>query len=139
MPLYDFKCDNGHRFERYVKLADFDAVQLCDCNAPAVRSISAPMFIATGIDYVYDCPITGAHITSKSQHEENLKRHGCRVLETNEKDFKARQREAEEAALERRIDSSVERAIEAMPGEKREQLGKELVSSELSIERGPVQ
>lgn len=139
MPLYDFQCPKGHKFERYVKLADFDALQTCACGVAAERLISAPMFIAAGIDYSYDCPITGAHITSKHQHEENLKRHGCRVLETNEADYKARQRAAEEAAFERKVEASVERAIETMPGEKREQLGKELSKCDVAIERGTVQ
>lgn len=29
----------------------------------------------------YRCPITGKPITSRSQHRENLKRHGCEVAE----------------------------------------------------------
>jgi putative FmdB family regulatory protein len=139
MPLYDFQCSKGHKFERFVKLADFDTLQTCACGESASRLISAPMFVATGINYSYDCPITGTHITSKSAHEENLKRHGCRVLETNEKDFNARQRATEEAAFERNIEASVERAIETMPGEKREQLGKELSRNDVAIERGTVQ
>ena len=40
--------------------------------------------IQTGAHYDYDCPITGMPVTSKHEHRENLKRHGCRVLESGE-------------------------------------------------------
>lgn len=43
MPLYDFRCDNDHRFERFVSLAAFDDRQNCECGAVAHRQISAPM------------------------------------------------------------------------------------------------
>jgi putative FmdB family regulatory protein len=35
MPLYDYQCANGHRFERMVPLAQFDFAQLCECGAGA--------------------------------------------------------------------------------------------------------
>lgn len=40
MPLYDFKCGEGHGFERMVPLANFHEVQHCTCGAPAERRIS---------------------------------------------------------------------------------------------------
>lgn len=43
MPLYDFKCSEGHRFERFVTLSDFEKSQECDCGAGASRQISASM------------------------------------------------------------------------------------------------
>lgn len=42
MPMYDFRCGEGHRFERLVPLARFSEVQACECGAPAQRLISAP-------------------------------------------------------------------------------------------------
>jgi putative FmdB family regulatory protein len=41
VPLYDFRCEGGHRFERFVPLADFELVQACDCGAVARRLIVA--------------------------------------------------------------------------------------------------
>ena len=32
----------------------------------------------------YSCPITGREIGSRSTHRENLRQHGCRVLEPDE-------------------------------------------------------
>ena len=37
MPLYDYRCTNGHRFEVLQKIAD-DPIEVCEvCGAPAVR------------------------------------------------------------------------------------------------------
>lgn len=39
MPMYDFRCADGHDFERMVLLADFDQKQACQCGATAQRLI----------------------------------------------------------------------------------------------------
>lgn len=49
MPLYDFRCLSGHRFERVVPLAQFEVVQHCGCGDPAKRLISAPRVISDTI------------------------------------------------------------------------------------------
>jgi hypothetical protein len=126
MPLYDIQCKAGHRSERHIKIENFSDPIICDCGEVASRCISAPRIVWGGIDYSYDCPVTGKHITTKHAHEENLKRHGCRVLEGGEREYNQRQRAAEEAAFDRKVEESVERQIETMPSEKREQLAKEL-------------
>lgn len=87
------------------------------------------------VDYSYDCPVTGRHITSKSDHEENLKFHGCHVLEAGEKETGARIRAEADLALEAKIDDTVEKSIDAMPSDKREKLYNEMVTSDISIER----
>lgn len=55
MPLYDFRCAEGHRFERMVPLREFDAAQLCDCGSAASRVPCAPRVISDIID-----PMLGA-------------------------------------------------------------------------------
>lgn len=42
MPLYDFMCAEGHRFERAVALARFDDPQSCECGAASRRLVTAP-------------------------------------------------------------------------------------------------
>lgn len=64
-----------------------------------------------------------------------MKKHGCRVLETNEAEYNQRRRQAEEAAFERGIEATVERTIETMPGDKREALAKELSMNDVTVER----
>lgn len=52
MPLYDFLCGDGHRFERLVRLSDFDVPQICECGAGACRQVSAPRILS---DYIEPC------------------------------------------------------------------------------------
>ena len=49
MPLYDFRCSEGHRFERFVALADFASPQACECGAPTQRLIVAPMLARSDV------------------------------------------------------------------------------------------
>lgn len=53
MPLYDFKCSEGHRFERVVPLAHFDDEQHCECGAISQRLISRVRVISDSIDPVF--------------------------------------------------------------------------------------
>lgn len=49
-----------------------------------------------GTDYKgYTCPVTNKWIEGKAAHQENLKRHNCRVLEKGEKEQNAKTRERE--------------------------------------------
>lgn len=52
MPIYDYECTQGHRFERYLKLAAYRDPQRCDCGAGAVKIITAP---AVRSDYIDPC------------------------------------------------------------------------------------
>ncbi|MEC9266718.1 MAG: hypothetical protein VX464_11715 [Pseudomonadota bacterium] len=45
-------------------------------------------------DYeTYDCPITGQPIEGRAAHRENLKKHGCRLLEPGETREASRKRQ----------------------------------------------
>lgn len=127
MPLYEYRCQEcQQRFERFVKLENYQAVQTCTCGAIGDRIISIPRFIVE--DVGYDCPITGEWIGSKHAHENNLAKHGCRVLETGENDAAAKFRAKQEQEFDQKIEETVERTIEALPSEKREKLANELES-----------
>lgn len=129
MPLYDFRCDEGHRFERFVKLENFADPQNCSCGAAAERVISAPMFTVDNTGY--NCPITGKWIGSKKAHEDNLKRHDCRVLETGEKDANEAKRAAQERAFDKAIEDSVEKELSTWDSAKMETLSNELVNGKV--------
>lgn len=49
MPLYDFQCREGHRFERMVPLARFGDPQACGCGKSARRIVSAPLVVSDSI------------------------------------------------------------------------------------------
>ena len=133
MPLYDFYCKDGHHFEKMIPLADFGLPVACFCGLRADRLISAPMF---SVDQTgYDCPITGKWIGSRHAHEENLKKHDKRVLETGEKDDFLRAKVRDEVEFEKKVDETVARAIDQMPSAKREKLYNEARHSMIEVER----
>ena len=101
----------------------------------AFRPARPKYVIGRSADYNYACPITNNPITSKRQHEENLKLHGCRVLEDGERRYNEKTKQAEEIAFERSIEDTVEREISVMPSEKREKLYNEMIGSDIKVER----
>lgn len=124
MPLYVIRCQSGHKFERVIPLAQFDDPISCECGAQATRIICAPMFQVDNVGY--SCPITGDWISSKKDHENNLQKHGCRVLEGGEHEAAAKFRADGDLAIDKSVDEQVEKSWESMPGEKRERLANEL-------------
>ena len=42
MPIYEYKCDNGHVFDVMQKMADEPLTKCVECGAPAQRVLSAP-------------------------------------------------------------------------------------------------
>ena len=135
MPLYDFQCLSNHKFEKMVKLADFDTAQHCACGLEAKRLISKPRFSVDKTDYT--CPITGKWVGSLHAHRENLAQHDCRVLETGETVADQRRRDQAEQRFEQSVEDTVEQQIEAMSSSKKEQLCNELVNGnvDLQVER----
>ena len=126
--IYEHECSNGHRFEIVCALKDFQKTRECPtCKEQAGIRISAVKGFV-GREVNYDCPITGKPITSYSQHRDNLARHGCQEYDPEMKKDAANYRKAHDEAIDRAVDETVERQIEAMPGHKREALGKDLES-----------
>lgn len=137
MPLYDCVCSSGHKFERVIPLAQFEEPIICACGVAAHRAISLPTIVGGRLDYEYACPITGKHVVSKRQHEENLKVHGCRVMESGEREYNQRRNADLERDFERKVDETIEREIAVMPSEKREMLAKELMAgTTVEVARG---
>lgn len=62
----------------------------------------------------YNCPITGKYIDSMHKHRENLKLHGCRVLEPGESREAPRRREE---SLKSSIDKAVNRMMQRAANE----------------------
>jgi putative FmdB family regulatory protein len=42
MPIYEYKCENGHVFETIQRMADEPLTQCEECGAPAVRVLTPP-------------------------------------------------------------------------------------------------
>lgn len=127
MPLYEYKCDCGKKTQEYKPVKQFDETVFCACGAAMQKVIFAPMVFVSA-DVGYSCPITGEPITSKKAHEENLARHGCRVLETGETQSYTEKLRREDEELENRISETAEAFVESLSSEAREQLGREIES-----------
>lgn len=134
MPLYDFECAQGHKFERFVPLADFDMAQHCACGAASFRLISRVAIAVENVEYT--CPVTGSPILSKRAHEDNLKRHNCILAEPGLEQELTSRRKAKDEEFEKSIDQTVEKEWDGYSGEKREALAKELLNgADLTVER----
>jgi putative FmdB family regulatory protein len=128
MPLYDYKCSVCRRGKTlFLKIAQLDEEQKCpNCGFAMNRQLSAPMVIG---DYQgYSCPITGKWIEGRRAHEENLKRHDCRVFEPGETEAAKRWREKAEADFDAKIEATADELIYNLPAEKKEQLAQEIAS-----------
>lgn len=74
MPMYDFRCDEGHRFERVVPLSRFREQQACECGARAVKLISAPRVLSDAMQPTYGAD--GQLHDSRSSYRRSLKPEG---------------------------------------------------------------
>lgn len=135
MPLYDYKCAAcGTAFSRMLPLARFDEAQHCKCGAFATKQLSAP---AVRGDYAgYSCPMTGQWIEGRRAHEENLRKHGCRVLEPGESESARRHAVAEDVALDRAVEETTDSFIAGLSGDQRAQLASEVsAGASVAVER----
>jgi putative FmdB family regulatory protein len=126
MPMYSYHCEGcGTSQDIFKAIRDLDLPEPCErCETAMTRRICAP---AVRGDYPpYSCPITGVIIEGRRAHEENLKKHGCRVYEPGEMADHQAFRAAEDAAFESSIEATVEEFVEKLPPRKREQLAVEL-------------
>ena len=135
MPLYEYRCQTGHTTMKYLPLAEYDVPQQCKCGLEASKILGvSTISIQSTTDYT--CPVTGKPITTRKAHEENLKRHGCRVLEKGENENASKYKAREEAIFEKRVEDTAEEFVHSLSTDKREQLGRELeYGLNLSVER----
>ena len=137
MPVYDYECIScGNVEEKVHSIAVLGIQQYCSvCNGRMNKLLSAPRVHVSKVEY--RCPITNELITTKQQHEINLAKHGCRILETGEVEQAKRKRLESERELDKKIESEVERLVETMPSKKKEKLASEIASGvDLTTMRG---
>ena len=125
MPTYVLKCENGHQFDKYLPLKEYNDIQLCECGANAKR-IMVPTMLSPDIANWdrYISPASGKLITSYKDRREDMKRTGCVDYEPSLKKEEATNKQ--EAALEKAIDETVDREIGKMSSSQLEKLGSEL-------------
>lgn len=125
MPVYEYKCEAGHEFEKVHRIAHCDDTHHCTCGAVAHRQMVAPRVRG---DYPgYQCPITGSWIEGRKAHNENLAKHGCRVLEGGEREAMTRRKAEADSRLEKAVEETAIMDLMTMPDTKFEVLAGELV------------
>jgi putative FmdB family regulatory protein len=139
MPIYEYSCGSCRdRQERLLPLKDYRTEQFCGkCGGTLNKIISAPMVVG---DYSgYECPVSGKWVEGRRQHEENLKRTGCRLLEPGETERVKQNRRREDAELDAAVDETVEKFVDALSPEKKEQLANEIAAgADVAITRQSV-
>lgn len=126
MPIYVYRCSTCSEVRQVFKrIADLNFPEECyGCKTFMSRQVVAP---AVRADYAgYDCPITGKRIEGRRQHHENLRRHGCRILEAGEAQANSARKAREEADFDRAIEQTAEELVHSLPVRKREQLAAEM-------------
>lgn len=139
MPVYNYRCNEcREETERFLKLENYDMVQYCYTCSTKMDKVIKPTMI--GKDYEgYSCPRTGEWIEGRKQHEENLKKHGARLLEPGEREEYVRSKQQEEAKFEKEVDSTVEKIIESYSSDKLAKLANEVASgADVSINRSVI-
>lgn len=125
MPVYEWGCACGSRFERYLPYSESNAPQHCECGSPAKRVISAPM-LKIAPDVHYRSPIDDRPVTTMKQRLEDMARSGCIEYDPGMKQDANRRVVEADKSLDRAVDDTVDAAIEAMPSRQRESLESEM-------------
>lgn len=129
MPLYTYECENGHRFDRIMRLKDYRQPQTCDCGLEAKRVIVPTMINCDMAPWdSYISPASGKLITSYKERRKDMAEHDCVDYEPSLKKHITANMNAEDAKLEKAMDETIEAEFEKMPIRKREKLAEELTS-----------
>lgn len=136
MPIYAYRCQQGHAFDRYLPMAEFATEQSCECGAVSRKIITAAMI--RGDIPGYQSPVDGRWVEGKRARREDLARNNCVPYEPSMKQDHMKRIERSNAAIDAKVDAHVESEIARMPARKREKLEAELRGSDVSVERSSV-
>ena len=126
MPTYSYHCPKCSESRDIVKpLALLNRYEFClACDEVLERRICAPAVVS---DYSgYSCPITGDWIEGRRAHEQNLAKHGKRLLEPGEREQFIADKAAKERESDVAIEATVAEFVQNLPPRKQEQLATEL-------------
>lgn len=135
MPLYDFKCEDGHLFDEFLKLDEYDNPMTCQCGKSAKRQITATMinFDIPNWDR-YISPSSGKLITSYKERRQDMKESDCIDYDPGMKANAERIKKQKEKEFDSKIDETVEKQISAMSSDQRDNLAKELTTKDIAIQ-----
>lgn len=135
MPQYLYQCPVGHKTTKFLALANHQPLSDCGtCGVLAEQVITAPLLVKAAQDVCYDSPITGAPVTSWAQRREDLAKHGCMPYDPEMKTDYTNRLKAEDAALDKTIETHVEQAIEKMATKQRNALASDILDKGQGLE-----
>ena len=90
-----------------MKIADLEHVGVgCRCGEKMERQVTVPHIFG---DFAgYECPVTGRWVEGRRQHEDNLKRTGCRLLEPGETEQYVRDKGNRQKELDKAVETAVQ-------------------------------
>ena len=136
MPIYAYRCTEGHEFDRFLKLEDYKEPQVCECGGKAEKLIVPTMLncdIAPWDAYV--SPASGKLITSYKERDRDMKATGCVDYDPGLKKVQKDSVTQADKAIDDAVDKTVEIEFDKMPAHKRERLANELVSHDIEYTR----
>jgi putative FmdB family regulatory protein len=74
MPIYEYRCPNGHMTDAFRSVDTRHALERCKCGAMAEKVISRPAF-AVGDIKGYRSTLDGTWIGSRSAHRAHMRQH----------------------------------------------------------------
>ena len=107
MPIYDYRCPNGHEFDAVAPMSESGQPRTCRCGAVAGRIIK-PVRVFGDIE-PYISPASGKLITSKAERREDFRRTGTREYELGEREQMLARKKDLEAEVDAQIDDAVMR------------------------------
>ena len=135
-PIYEYKCEDGHEFDRYLKLDDYKAPQTCECGKEAKKVITGTMLncdIAPWDSYV--SPASGKLITSYKERAADMKATGTCDYDPGIRTDNAKRQKETEVKLDKAVDETVGKAFQEMPSKEKEKLTNELARSDIEYTR----
>lgn len=124
MPFYSYHCTHCDGMQdAYRHVSCRNDAPVC-CEQATERVIVAPA-VATDLPG-YESPTTGKWIEGRAARREDLRRSGCRPYENpaDERKEAQRQRNYDDAKLERKLTDAVSQQFYAMPEAQRRLLGR---------------
>ena len=139
MPIYTYRCSEGHDFDRFLKLDDYKEPQICDCGANSQKVITPTMINCDMQPWDrYESPCSGKIITSYKDRKNDMERHGCVDYDPGVRHDSVANQKREDIKMDKAIDHTVEEAFEKMPIRKKEKLENDLKYTNLEYQRASV-
>ena len=135
MPVYSYRCLNGHLTDSCSTVAAYQSEIACSaCHSRATRYFTPPILVAAQADVQYTSPITGEPIQSRTARREDMARHGCVEYDPGMKQDADRKREESQQQFEAAIERTVYSEMAKMPSEKKIRLAREVIEGGLTPE-----